>query len=234
MNVLFIGNSQVRVCNLPRMLETLSASAPSDRPRIDSSAVAQGGRTLRLHWEAGDGPGTARTIMAEGHCDWVIIQEIYRADRDEFETYASRFADAARAARARPLLFATAHVTEHYRPGTRFPDAFYALNDMQIALGQRLDIPVAAAGYAWLRYLGYNPMQSDLFDLYGADRGHPGIKGTYIYACLLYAILTARSPLGLTHALDGYDTVLGADQATRMQRAAWEEAQSPYALGMPP
>ena len=90
---------------------------------------------------------------------------------------------------------------------------------------EKKEIPVAAAGYAWMKYLGPHPSEAQLWDLYHKDRGHPGPKGTYIYACLLYACITGRNPAGLASEFkDIQDGIfISRQEATRMQKAAWEQ-----------
>ncbi|MEI6422598.1 MAG: hypothetical protein WCP55_10290, partial [Lentisphaerota bacterium] len=126
---------------------------------------------------------------------------------------------------SKTILFATANVTQYYNASFKYPDSFEKLNDMQIAFGKKRGILVAAAGYAWIKYLGPNPSEAQLLDLYHADKGHPGKKGTYIYACLLYACISGLNPAGLTSEFkdirDGIFII--NDEAVKMQKSAWEE-----------
>lgn len=88
-------------------------------------------------------------------------------------------------------------------------------------VGKELHAPVAAAGKAWLAFWGDNPTQEQILDLYDPDKGHPGVKGSYIYACTLYPILTGHSPVGLTHRIPGQpeETITPAE-TKRYQEAA--------------
>jgi hypothetical protein len=224
MKVLFIGNSQMRKHNVPELVQALSHSAPSDAHRIESSPVTGGGKTLQLHWDAGEAEGKPRSVIAQGGWDRVVVQEIYSASEEDFRAYAALFDAAIRQAGSETVLFATANVTRYYREEFVFPESFKQLNDMQIAFGHERGIPVAAAGYAWLRYLGENPSEEALLDLYDEDRGHPGFKGSYIYACLLYAVLTERSPIGLTTDLRGRNgETITESEGHKMQEVAWQE-----------
>jgi hypothetical protein len=76
-----------------------------------------------------------------------------------------------------------------------------------------------------MKYLGANPSEAQLLDLYDPDKGHPGPKGTYIYACLLYACITGLNPAGLTSEFkDIRDGIfITKDEAEKMQKAAWEQ-----------
>jgi hypothetical protein len=236
MKVLFIGNSQMQCYDLPAMIESMAASAPADSPRIEAGKVLIGGGTLKKYWDAGEATGTPRALIASDRWDYVVVQEIYNANARDFEDYAARFDEAIRKAGSKPILFATANVTEHYSPNFRYPDSFVALNGMQVDFGARRGIPVAAAGYAWMKYLGPNPPEARLLDLYDKDKGHPGPKGTYLYACLLYAVITGKTPVGLAGEFKSIrgGIAIPPGEAAAMQRAAWaqyRESRTPPPAG---
>ena len=223
--VLFIGNSQMQCYDLPEMVRIMSESAPAGNPRIVIGRSLLGGKGLRGFWEAGERQGSPRAMISAGKWDYVVIQEIFNAREQEFQDYATRFDDEIRKAGSKTILFATANVTEQYSASYHYPDSFKILNDMQISFGKKRRIPVAAAGYAWMKYLGPHPTEQQRLDLYDRDKGHPGAKGTYIYACLLYAVITGKTPEGLTSE---FKTIRGGiaipkEEATKMQKAAWEQ-----------
>ena len=232
MKILLVGNSQMGAYNLPRMLRIMSASAPKGYPRLKIGEAIFGGATLKTHWEKGKGEGAPRAMIAGGKWDCVVIQEIFCVHkpgfRPEFEKYATLLDGAIRKSGAKTILFATANITQFYKPSYkeyRYPDSFKKLNDMQLRFGKKHGITVAAAGYAWMKYLGKNPSKKKLMDLYHSDKGHPGGKGTYLYACLLYAVLTGRSPVGLARS---FKDIRGGfsvpkKEALRMQQDAWSQ-----------
>ncbi|MCX5661052.1 MAG: SGNH/GDSL hydrolase family protein, partial [Planctomycetota bacterium] len=226
MKVLMIGNSQMMVYDLPQMMSVMSAAAPADHPKLEIGRYTAGGMTLKRHWDLGEGKGTPRGMIAAEKWDYVVIQEIFNADPAEFAQYAAKFDEFIRKHGAKTLLFATANVTEHYGKGAaKYPDSFKQLNDMQVEFGQKKGVAVAPAGYTWMKYWGDSPTDAQRYDLYAKDRGHPGAKGTYIYACLLYASLTGQNPAGLVsdfdHIKDG--VVISKQEAAAMQKAAWEQ-----------
>jgi hypothetical protein len=227
LKALFIGNSQMQCYDLPQMIKIMSESAPAASPRIAVGRALLGGKGLKGYWEAGDGKGSPRAAIAADKWDYVVIQEIFNAKEQAFQDYATKFDDAIKKAGSKTILFATANVTEHYSASYHYPDSFKKLNDMQISFGQERGIPVAAAGYAWMRYLGPHPSEKQILDLYHKDKGHPGEKGTYIYACLLYAAITGKTPEGLTSE---FKTIRGGitiakEEAANMQNAAWQQHQ---------
>ena len=227
LKVLFIGNSQMQCYDLPQMVKIMSESAPADRPRLTIGRALLGGKGLKGYWEAGEGQGSPRAMIASEKWDHVVIQEIFNARDQEFQDYAAKFDDQIRRSGAKTILFATASVTEDYSASFRYPDAFRKLNDMQLSFGKARGIPVAAAGYAWMKYLGPSPSEEQRLDLYHPDKGHPGPKGTYIYACLLYAVITGKTPEGLTSEFPNLrgGITIARQEATNMQKAAWQQYQ---------
>lgn len=218
LRVLFVGNSQLYTCDVPRMVQELAASAPAGRPRIEIGRAILGGRGLQGYWEAGDATNLPRGKIAAGGWDRVVLQEAYDIWDEPFDEYAGRFVDLIRRSGAQPILFATASISSLY------PDGFTRLNDPQVAWARARGIPCAAAGYAWRSYLGATPTPAQLLDLYAPDAKHPGRKGSYLYACVLYVTLTGASPEGLTRSFPHLDgEVVTADEAARMQNIAWEQ-----------
>src|SRR5262245_27604541 len=220
LHVLFIGNSQIYFNDLPRLVEALAESAPADRPRIHADRFVAGGASLERLWNAGDGKGTARAKILEKKWDHVILQDIYFVKPDSFNKYARLFHELIQKNGSRTVLFCTASVSSQY------PKGFQELHDMHLALKSELHVPVAAAGKAWLSYWGEAPTAEERLALYHADRQHPGVKGSYMYACTLYAALTGHTPVGLTNRIPKQpaDTVT-ATEARRFQETAWRVHQ---------
>jgi hypothetical protein len=86
-------------------------------------------------------------------------------------------------------------------------------NALQMA--RELHCRVAGGGMAWLKAWD---KKKDL-DLHSKDRWHPGARGFYLNACVIYAALTDRSVAGL----DPY--VLSKEDAQLLQQAAMEQAK---------
>jgi len=238
LKVLFLGNSQLRTHTVPLIIEQLSDSGPADYPRIVAGHANMGGGEFIEHWNAGLGldEQTSREKIMGEKWDYVVIQEHYKAGYNgaytkRFKAYATMLFRTIKTSGAKPILFATANASPYTGRGNEgyyeFPGSFKKLNDVQIDLGKERGIPVAAAGYAWLKYLGPNPTKEQLLDLYDKDMGHPGAKGSYIYACLLYAVITGKSPVGLTTNFKSRSQkfTLLKDEAAKMQKVAWEQYQ---------
>ena len=107
-----------------------------------------------------------------------------------------------------------------------YPKGFEDLLDMEIPMGKELKVPVAAAGKAWLAYWGSQTTPEQRLALYAPDKAHPGKKGSYIYACVLYAALTGRSPVGLTRLIPKQSPdMISEDEAKKFQEVAWRVHQ---------
>ena len=218
--VLFIGNSQIYYNDLPRTVEAAAKSAAEDRPRIRTDRFVPGGASLERLWNAGTGKGTARAKILEKKWDFVILQEIYNVKPESFNQYAPLFHEVIQKNGSQTVLFCTASVSQLY------PKGFQDLHDMHLAVGKKLHVPVAAAGKAWLSYWGDNPTVEQRLALYDADKAHPGKKGSYIYACTLYAALTEHSPVGLTHRIPKQPAnTVTEEEAKLFQKAAWRVHQ---------
>jgi hypothetical protein len=217
LHVLFIGNSQIYYNDLPRTVEALSESAPEDRPRIRADRFVAGGASLERLWNAGEGKGTARAKILEKKWDAVILQDIYFVKSESFNKYAPMFHELIQKNNSRTVLFCTASVSQLY------PKGFQELHDMHIALGKQLQVPVAAAGKVWRTCWGDNPTGEQRLAFYDPDKQHPGKKGSYIYACTLYAVLTGHSPVGLTNRIPKQPPeTITATEAKQFQEAAWK------------
>lgn len=225
--VFFVGNSQIYFNDLPRTLEALSESAAKERPRIQTDRAVYGGATLESHWNKGDGKDTARGKIAQANCDYVIFQEYSSvASPVSFARHSRLFTELIRKHGAKPILLSTSHIF------SRYPKGFHEVHEMNMTVAKEFKVPVAAAGYSWLAYWGESPSEKDRLDLFHADKGHPGLNGSYIYACTLYALITGQSPVGLTNRLPSQpEDAITPAQAKRFQEAAWQVHQKLH--GMP-
>ena len=224
--VLFVGNSQFYYNNLHKIVEALAESAPKDRPRIFTDArpsdrAVAGGATLESHWKRGTGKDTARGKLAEEKWDFVILQDYtYVTSKENFAQYARLFHDVIRQNGAKTVLFSTASFPK------QIPKSFLDVNERHVTVARELKVPVAAGGKAWLAYWGDDPTTEQILDLYDKDKGHPGPKGSYLYACTLYPILTGHSPVGLTHRIPNQpEKTISPVEAKRLQEAAWRVHQ---------
>jgi hypothetical protein len=227
LRTLIIGNSQIYFWDLPKLLADLSETAPRSSPHIAADGFTRGGANLEKLWEDGasDGRDLATTI-AEGHYDVVVIAEsIDLVEQpppiERFEKYAGMLIDAARAAHAVPVLYATPYPDQEEHWG------FREMAEPQLAFGAKREVSVAAGGLAWLRVWQELPE----IDLHATDHAHPGYKGSVISAMVLYSVITHATAMALDPKLErscGEEAcpAVSPGEAAIFQSAAWAEAEA--------
>jgi len=211
--VLMIGNSQCPLIINNRLIENLAVS-DNGAALIQITGCIKGGSTLKTHWEAGTGPTTARGMIAGGTWDFVVLQEIYAATEAEMHPYARQFHELIKSGGAKTVFFGTASIIRDY------PRGFERLHRINLAAGKELSARVVDASHAYFKYLGKEPSAQRMESLFAADKMHPGLWGSYIYACGIYSVLTDRSPIGLAAPAD-----MPPDVVKALQTAAWEQHQ---------
>ncbi|MBI5758247.1 MAG: hypothetical protein HZA46_07005 [Planctomycetales bacterium] len=213
LNVLLIGNSQCPTIVNNQLLEKLASSDKDGRP-IKVGGCIKGGASLRSHWDAGTGEGTARAMIASGSWDFVVLQDIYNVQEPAFQPYARQFHALIKESGSKTVLFGTASILSDY------PKGFERQHGLHFAMGRELGVPIVDASHAYIRYFGDKPSTERLESLFAKDRAHPGLWGSYLYSCMIYSVLTARSPIGLA-APDA----IPADVTRTLQETAWSQHQ---------
>ncbi|MCE9530535.1 MAG: hypothetical protein K8T89_05305 [Planctomycetes bacterium] len=214
--VLLVGNSQCPVMVSNRMLEKLAASDKGEGARsIVVGGCVKGGASLKSHWEAGTGKGSAREMIATGAWDFVVLQDIYNVQEPAFQPYARKFHELVKESKSKTVFFGTASIISD------FPKGFERQHNLHLAMGKELGVPIVDASYAYLRYFGEKPATEKIESLFAKDRAHPGLWGSYIYSCMIYSVLTGRSPVGLAAPES-----IPADVAKTLQEAAWAQHQA--------
>jgi hypothetical protein len=195
MRVLFVGNSFTFKNSLPALVRDLAAGDPGATP-IFSVEYAAGGWSLH---QANKDDGLDK-LLQEVHWDVVVLQEkswvlslpeerwrreAYPAARDLHQKIS--------AVGARTVLF----MTWGYVRGDRWHEPHDTYTSMQARLadgysklGAELGAQVAPAGLAWAEALRREPS----LDLWAGDGQHPGRLGSYLAACVFYAMLSGREP----------------------------------------
>lgn len=213
LRVLLIGNSQCPTIVKSQLLETLAASDKGGRP-IQVGGCIKGGASLRSHWDAGTGEGTARAMIAGGAWDVVVLQDIYFVQEADFQPFARQFHALIRESGSKTLLFGTASILSDY------PKGFERQHGLHLAMGRELGVPIVDASQAYIRYFGDDPSTERMESLFAKDRAHPGLRGSYLYSCMIYGALTGRSPVGLAAP-----EAIPADVAKTLQETAWTQHQ---------
>jgi hypothetical protein len=204
MRVLFLGNSQIVCnCNLPKIVHALFKS--TSEAKLDSEEVVIGGASIQKIWD----DGRARQKLETQTYDWVLCHEIvysYGGNTARFHEYARKLHAVAKPSGARMLFYASGDVE-----GQRAQHE--PMYSGALALARELGGRVAGGGMAWLKAWQQRPE----LDFHCSDRAHASEQGYYLNACVIFAALTDRSPVGL----DSY--TLPHEQAAFLQAVAWDQ-----------
>jgi hypothetical protein len=215
LRVLFVGNSYTYHNDLPRILQQLAVAAEQDRlPEVRGVTLPD--YTLADHWL-----GEASEAIRQGTWDFVVLQEqstLPITHPDTLLHYGSKLAEEISARGAQPLLFVTwAHKTR--------PTSQDTLTEAYRKLARATGATVAPVGPAWEVVMQRHP---DI-PLHMSDGSHPTPEGSYLSACVFYAVLYGSSPVGLPRV--SFETVyplrrirpvrLAPDRAEILQSVAW-------------
>jgi hypothetical protein len=220
LRVLFVGNSFTYYNSMPAMVRELAEADPG-ASAVYSVEYAAPNWSLR---DASEDDGLA-DALEDYAWDVVVLQDVSwhlalspEERRRLTHTYARALDRSISETGARTMLF----MNWGYRNGAFEGDTFEA---MQTALAEgftelaaELDAELAPVGLAWLEALRRRP---DL-ELWKGDGRHPSKLGSYLTACVFYAVLTGRDPAGsdYTAALDAADTLFLQDVASDLVPAA--------------
>jgi hypothetical protein len=205
--VLFIGNSYTYVNDLPKLLAEL-ARAGKQRP-LEHDRETPGGCSLEKHWK----DEKAVKKIVGGKWDYVVLQEQSLrplTNRDLMFEYAAKLDAEIKKQGASTLLYQTWARQDA-------PEKQEELSKAYLDLGKELKARVSPVGAAWERALKEDPRLM----LHVADKSHPSKAGTFLAACVFYAVLYGKSPEGLPGDAAG----LGADEAKKLQVIAWKTVQ---------
>ena len=213
LKVLLVGNSQCPTIVKEQFLEKLAASDKGGRP-LKIGACVKGGASLKSHWDAGTGEGTARAMIAAGGWDFVVLQDIYNVQETAFQPAARQFHALVKESGSRTLLFGTASILSDY------PKGFERQHGLHLAMGKELGVPIVDASTAYVKYFGEKPSTERLESLFAKDKAHPGLWGSYLYSCMIYSALTGRSPIGLASP-----DAIPPETVKLLQETAWAQHQ---------
>jgi len=204
LKVLFIGNSYTSVNDLPGLLRELASTA-GERP-IETASVVAPGATLQLFWDKGE----AVTAIRRTRWDFVVLQEqssLPVRDAERMNRFVRLFETEIKKSGAQTVLFLT--WARAGNPGMQIP-----LTRAYTALADEIGALLAPVGPAWQRTLE----ESAVARLYQDDGSHPTLLGSYVAACVLYAVIYRKpveKPARQAAKLSASDTVLA-------HRVAWD------------
>lgn len=200
--VLFLGNSYTYVNNLPDLLYQLSL-AGGDSISYDSNTP--GGYTFQLHTS----DATSISKINSRPWNYVILQG--QSQEPSLDTnyvvtnvfpYATQLNNVIQAndSCTQTIFYMTwgrkngdASNCAAYPPVCTFLGMQQQLENRYVQMANDNNAIVAPVGEAWKNVIATNPA----FDLYQADESHPSLYGSYLTACVFYATIYKRSPVGL-------------------------------------
>lgn len=214
LQILFIGNSQTYTNDLPKMFARLARSGGHV---ADVDMTAKPGYLLKEHVVDPD------TLKKLGGAEWdiVVLQENSNIPRDESRVgdymypAARTLGQMVKDQGARTILYMT--WAEPWYVFTDELDNFLAeqvrVSAVHRTIALELGADVAPVGDAFARSLQKRP---DL-PFWQNDKIHPNYRGTYMAACVFYALIYQQSPEGLS-----YKAGLSDDTAQVLQSVAAE------------
>jgi hypothetical protein len=221
LRVLFLGNSFTFYNDLPHLFYELALSA--GKPVVTDENLV-GGYTLTQHSQ----DSTSLAKIALGAFHYVVLQEQSQIPTIEYWRYnamypTARFLDS--------LIRSADESTAFYMTWGRkyggvqvwggessppFRDYFEmqdSLRSSYAMVAQELSATLIPAGMAWR----LARIQDSLADLWQSDNSHPTLRGSYLAACVFYAVLCRANPTGLP-----YTGGLTPEDALLYQELAWQ------------
>jgi len=203
-DVLFIGNSYTYSNNLPEMLHDLALSN-GDTVNYDSNTP--GGYTFESHTT---NPTTLAKIK-EKKWDFVVLQE--QSQRPSFPPSQVAVEVYPYAAILDSIIKSSDICTETvffmtwgrkygdqvncpvWPPVCTYLGMQQRLRESYMEMGNTLSATVAPVGIAWK-----NSIEADsMINLFSGDNSHPSLMGSYLAACVFYATIYQKSPVGLPY-----------------------------------
>ena len=215
LKVLFIGSSHT-YRSVSRFVEQIAGAAPINQPRIVGGKFFLAGTFVDRHWEAGSTPNTARDLINSGPWDVVVFETpCYLRYREELFKYGKLFCDLIQSRNAKVVLYEAPPIRD-----APYPGGFRELHENNVAFSKKQNVPMAPTIDAFIRYLGKNPSDTQIRDLY-SDWVHASNKGYYLAACGLYSTITGYSPVGMAPP-----SGVSPTDAEKLQKIAWETYSS--------
>lgn len=197
LRVLFVGNSYTFYNDLPELFVTLAASGGKAVYQDSSTA---NGYTLLRHADTEDKIGkiTVDKISNPSQIwDYVILQEQSTCPVNAFEDFESgskKLTDMIVEASAKPAFYMTWGRKDGFE-GLSFEDMNNALETAYSEVANPKNELLVPIGSVW----GKIRDEDELFSLklWNKDGSHPSYVGSYLNACVFYAVFFNESPVGL-------------------------------------
>jgi hypothetical protein len=213
LRALFIGNSFTARNDVPGLIATMARARGHE---LTYTLLSIGGASLRTHYNKGD----ALRAIESRTFDAVILQEqstlpVKNAARMHENV---RLFDAPiRETGARMVLYLT-WARRHA------PQSQALITNAYMSIAHELGVTVIPAGIAWERVLGAHPQ----IMLHDKDQSHPTLAGSYLVACVFFAMLYNEDPTGAPAP-----SSLPPADARILQHEAWKVSGQPLSAPAP-
>ena len=220
--ILFLGNSYTAVNNLPDKVSLLAASL-GDSVYYESNTP--GGYRLLNHATN----STTLSLIGKGGWDYVVIQAQSQEPSwppgqvaSQVLPYAIILNDSIKS--ANPCTETVFYMTWGRKYGDQQNCASWPPVCTFLGMQERLmtgymtmteqnSSTVAPVGLSWKHTMDNDP--DSLINLYAGDNSHPSLAGTYLTACVMYATMFQKSPVGA-----GFSAGLPVNDALFLQQMA--------------
>jgi len=202
MSVLFIGNSFTARNNVPGLIAQL---AQSRGKQLQHRLISAGGASLRMHWNKGD----AQKAIQQSRYDYVVLQEqstLPIKNPLRMHENIRLFDQEIKASGAKTALYLT-------WARQNVPETQKAITNAYMTIGEELGAAIVPVGIAWQNFIRKHSHPV----LHDADKSHPTLAGSYLSACVFFAVLFGESSVGTAIDLKG----LTQAEAELLQKTAW-------------
>jgi hypothetical protein len=210
--ILFLGNSFTQANNMPTLLEEFATTA---HQQTTTTKVAPGGWTLQQH---ANNPESISAIASQPW-NYVVLQEQSTLPAEAKMPQAMMFpairslASRIQTMGSKPLLFLT------WGRSQGMPEQGYqdyatmqqAITTSYLSIAAELNLAIAPVGIAWQTIFNEHPE----IDLWAKDGVHPSLSGSFIAACVFYAILYRQHPQEIK-----YNGLIEPQKAAALQKVA--------------
>ena len=206
--LLYVGNSFFYFNDSMHsiVLRLVAAGDPQNRPKYRSTSVTISGAGLNWHdLEAYLKPGGGMASYSftpdnkvnfnrfDKPFDAVLMNDcsqcpVHPQLKDLFHEYARKHSQTAVKYGARPMLF----MTWAYQDA---PEMTQQLAHEYTVAGNANNALVVPAGLAFAKAIARDPK----VNLYNPDKRHPSLAGSYLAACVIYAAVHGKNPVGNSH-----------------------------------
>lgn len=194
--ILFVGNSHTYTNDLPIIFSEIAAAMGH---QSDVQELTEGSYTLTLFADHTDELGSMlNQKLTEETWDFVILQEntndAFSFPEENMLPAAASLDEKIRAAGGQTALLMTWTPKEGASIlGPEYVQSVLAQNT--ISVSKELDSLLIPGGVAFMRCLEQYPQ----IELWDEDGMHPSLEGSYLAACLAYAVIFQESPVGCTY-----------------------------------